>query len=91
MFMVKLGFSATSEAINGCNKNHCVANEMIQVDNNPMSRNNELWAHQSEQSICVKPHSMLGFVLGELSPLSFWRVIQGMTACDDFMRYVELG
>ena len=89
--MVKLGFSATSEAINGCNKNHCVANEMIQVDNNPVSRNSELWAHQSKQSICVKPHSMLGFVLGERSPLSFWRVFQGMTACDDFMRYVELG
>ena len=85
MHIVKLGFSATSEAINGCNKNHRVANEMIQVDNNPMSRINELWAHQFEQSICVKPHSMLGFVLGELSPLSFWPVFQGMTACDDFM------
>ena len=74
MFMVKLGFSATSEAINRCNKNHCVANEMIQGDNNPMSRNNELLGHQSELSIWVKPNSMLSRVLGELSPLSFYRI-----------------
>ena len=73
------------------NENHCVANEMIQVDNNPMSRNNELLDHQSELSICVKPNYMLGLVLGELSLLSILRVFQGMTACDDFMRYVELG